>query len=155
MLPMILSAQLSITTATINPTCFGNSNGTIFSTPTGGTAPYTYLWSNGKNTKDINLLAAGTYSVTVTDSKGSTAETSATLTQPTKLDLGFSYVDSGDGIYTATLTATGGTPNYLFTRTGMTGWDSNNVFVIPAGTYRFKAKDANDCQVQILKKIPQ
>ncbi|MCS3795096.1 RICIN domain-containing protein [Niastella sp. OAS944] len=43
---------------------------TVTANATGGTAPYTYSWSNGATTQSINVNAAGTYSVTVTDSKG-------------------------------------------------------------------------------------
>jgi hypothetical protein len=39
-------------------------------TVAGGTAPYTYLWDNGETTECINVAAAGTYGVTVTDVNG-------------------------------------------------------------------------------------
>ncbi|MBL0054303.1 MAG: hypothetical protein IPP29_23890 [Bacteroidetes bacterium] len=42
----------------------------VQATATGGTAPYTYLWSNGKTTAANNNIAAGTYTATVTDAKG-------------------------------------------------------------------------------------
>lgn len=48
----------------------GASNGSIAITVTGGTAPYTYAWSNGATTTEVNNLAAGTYSVEVTDANG-------------------------------------------------------------------------------------
>lgn len=47
--------------------CAGTSNGTATATVTGGTIPYRYLWSNGATTNSISGLAAGNYSVTVTD----------------------------------------------------------------------------------------
>lgn len=50
----------------------GANNGSITITVTGGTAPYTYAWSNGATTAEINNLAAGTYSVEVTDANGCT-----------------------------------------------------------------------------------
>lgn len=43
-------------------------------TVNGGTAPYTYLWSNGATTKDLTNILPGTYTVTVTDNNGFTTE---------------------------------------------------------------------------------
>ena len=47
--------------------CFGSATGSVTLTVSGGTAPYTYLWSNGATTQDLTDVIAGTYSVTVTD----------------------------------------------------------------------------------------
>ncbi|MBB4078838.1 gliding motility-associated-like protein [Lewinella aquimaris] len=64
------------TFTTIDPTCLGDDNGSIFVTPTGGTpnsdGTYNYLWSNNTSgnptrSNNINNLAAGTYSVTISD----------------------------------------------------------------------------------------
>ena len=38
----------------------------------GGVAPFTYLWNNGVTTEDLTNIAAGTYTVTVTDANGCT-----------------------------------------------------------------------------------
>lgn len=56
----------------------GGNDGTITTTVTGGTAPYTYDWSNdgtGDNDDNASLsgLAGGTYTLTVTDANGCTA----------------------------------------------------------------------------------
>jgi CshA-type fibril repeat protein len=65
-------AGLSISGSNIIPNCPATSNGTIDITPAGGTQPYTYLWSNGAVTQDLSGIASGTFTVTVTDSKGCT-----------------------------------------------------------------------------------
>jgi len=51
----------------------GQDNGSALATPAGGTAPYTFLWSNGQTGGEATGLAAGSYSVTATDSKGCAA----------------------------------------------------------------------------------
>ncbi|WP_276504990.1 Ig-like domain repeat protein, partial [Terrimonas pollutisoli] len=60
------AAALALSEAHVNVLCFGNATGSVDLTVNGGTAPYTYLWSNGAATQDITALVAGTYSVTVT-----------------------------------------------------------------------------------------
>ncbi|MBL31484.1 MAG: hypothetical protein CMP62_01990 [Flavobacteriales bacterium] len=50
--------------------CPGENNAMINLYPTAGTPPYTYLWSNGATTEDIDSLSPGLYSVTVIDSNG-------------------------------------------------------------------------------------
>ncbi|MBC7607223.1 MAG: SprB repeat-containing protein, partial [Burkholderiales bacterium] len=47
--------------------CQGGGTGSIDLTVSGGTPAYTYLWNNGATSQDISGLAAGTYTVTVTD----------------------------------------------------------------------------------------
>ena len=66
--------------ATSTPESCGTMNGTATVTASGGTAPYTYLWSPGSQTSQTATgLSAGTYTVTVTDSKGCTGTSSATV----------------------------------------------------------------------------
>jgi len=48
-------------------TCIFKNDGSINLTPSGGTAPYSYYWSNGQTTQNISNLATNIYTVTVTD----------------------------------------------------------------------------------------
>jgi len=50
--------------------CLGSSNGYISTFPSGGTAPYNYLWSNDSTVQNVSNLAAGEYWIKVTDSHG-------------------------------------------------------------------------------------
>jgi hypothetical protein len=134
-------------TSTTNVLCFGQSTGSINITVTAGTSPYTYLWSNGATTEDISGLAAGTYSVTVTDANACTATASATITQPTQLIVSETHTSIAcfGGNSTVTINATGGTPSYTGTGT----------FIRPAGTHNFTVTDANGCTATISVIITQ
>jgi hypothetical protein len=69
-------------------TCFGGSNGATDLTVKGGTAPYTYLWTNGETTEDLTNLVTGRYGVTVTDMNGFTYTESVEVAEPSEIILG-------------------------------------------------------------------
>ena len=62
--------QLLLTSSITDEQCPGYANGSIDVTVSGGTEPYTYNWSTGATTEDIDNLTQGSYTVTVTDSNG-------------------------------------------------------------------------------------
>lgn len=62
----------------------GLSNGQIIANVTGGQGPYTYSWSNGANTDEIDDLAAGSYTLTLTDGNGCSATQSVTISNTTE-----------------------------------------------------------------------
>jgi len=74
-----INPQINLTTTTTPVPCASAPIGMVNLTTSGGTAPYKYIWSNGKTTEDINNLTAGTYTVTVTDAKGCFEIKSATV----------------------------------------------------------------------------
>jgi hypothetical protein len=71
--------NLTVSTSSTNETTAGANDGTATATPASGNTPYTYSWSNSGTTSAISGLAPGTYTVTVTDAKGCTANGSATV----------------------------------------------------------------------------
>ncbi|RLD85880.1 MAG: hypothetical protein DRJ02_09575, partial [Bacteroidetes bacterium] len=94
-------------------------------------------------------LAAGTYTVTVTDANGCTADASVTITEPEELiaDLEFEPIECFGGTTTVTIIAQGGTPDYTYTFNGET--NGTGVFEnISAGTdYPWLVVDAHGCEV--------
>jgi hypothetical protein len=74
------NVQLSVVQVNVN--CYGASTGSIDLTPTGGIEPFTFLWSNGAITEDLNHLPDGTYSVLVIDANACTAAAEYKITQP-------------------------------------------------------------------------
>lgn len=59
--------------------CTGNNNGFVQLSVAGGTMPYTYSWSNGATTEDINNLIDSIYTVVVTDTNGCTTTDTAVV----------------------------------------------------------------------------
>jgi large repetitive protein len=127
--------------------CNGASDGGITVTPSGGTAAYTYTWSNGDNTASISGLIAGTYTATITDANGCITTSSETVTEPTVL-IATSVVDSniscnGDNDGGATASASGGTGAYTY------AWSNSattaTITGVVAGTYTATITDANGC----------
>ena len=82
--PTVLAASTIVDS---NVSCNGNTNGGAMASAMGGTAPYTYSWSNGATTASIAGVPAGTYTVTVTDNNGCTANESVTITEPAALSV--------------------------------------------------------------------
>ena len=64
------SSPIMVGLSTTPATCIFNNDGVIAATATGGTAPYTYTWSNGATTATASALATGNYYLTVHDAVG-------------------------------------------------------------------------------------
>lgn len=61
---------LVVTVSVVHETCSGDCNGVALATTTGGSMPYSWLWSNGEDSLAIADLCSGYYTITVTDSLG-------------------------------------------------------------------------------------
>jgi hypothetical protein len=139
------SGTLAATAASTSATCL-SPNGTATATITGGTAPFTTLWSNGGNTTVITGLAAGAYSVTVTDANGcvSTASTTVTTNSGTLATTAASTSATCLSLNgTATATITGGTAP--FTTSWSNAGNTTALTGLAAGAYSVTVTDANGC----------
>jgi hypothetical protein len=72
----------------VQPWCNGSASGLISPSATLGTAPYTYLWSNGSTTAQLSNVPAGTYTLQVTDQTGCFEMYTTTLTDPFVITFG-------------------------------------------------------------------
>lgn len=146
------AAALTASAVVTDVLCFGGTDGKVDLTVAGGTIPYTFVWSNGATTEDLTNVAAGTYSVTVTDANSCTATASGTVNQPPVLVA--SAINSGPVCVGDPLTLTGG-PNGMATYawTGPAGFTSAlqsplvSASATPAmaGTYTLTVTDLNGC----------
>lgn len=69
-------ANISVNYTLTEVSCNNDSDGAISLNISGGTEPYSYLWDNGSEAKNLSGLSAGVYTVTVTDFNGCTASKS-------------------------------------------------------------------------------
>ncbi|MAL60643.1 MAG: hypothetical protein CMC14_11400, partial [Flavobacteriaceae bacterium] len=151
--PGALSSGIAVT----NVNCYGDSTGSLDLTVTGGTPPYSFLWSpGGQTTEDLSGLSAGTYSVLITDARGCTLNDSATVMQPTA-ELSLSIISQTDivcmGLGSVTVEATGGTPPYFYSLDGGAPQGSGVFSDLAEGTYTISVLDGNGCNDSVTVTI--
>lgn len=137
-------------TSTTNPrsaSCQSSTDGAVGMSVFGGTAPYTYLWSDASTIEDLFGVAPGTYDVTITDANGCTAINSATVSGPVD-SIASSIVKTDancaeDITGTATLTVSGGSTPYSYFWSNFS--TNQDVTGLDAGTYSVVITDANGC----------
>ncbi|MFI5218171.1 MAG: T9SS type A sorting domain-containing protein [Bacteroidia bacterium] len=149
--------QLNVFSGPSSVPCYGDSIGVLTATATGGTIPYSYLWSNSAVTPVITNLNAGTYTVTVTDANNCTATISATVTEPPQLNISISTTTNvscygyADGLLCATVTGGIGPYAYLWSN----GATAQCIASLVAGTYSITVMDANSCTASTVVTITQ
>jgi hypothetical protein len=142
---IVSPTQLAETNVITNVNCFGENNGAIDLAITGGVSPYTYLWNTGATTEDLNAVANGSYSVTVTDANGCQTNISTTMNivstvQITVDNVQDEAVQLGGAI---DVSVSGGqAPYYFLWNTGLT---TASISGLVAGTYTVTVTDINGC----------
>ncbi len=147
--PIVVSSTVQ------NETDAGASDGSASVSVTGGTAPYTYLWSNGATTSSISNISAGVYQATVTDVNGCSTvinvavsnagcaiTATATVIEP-------KCSDSADGSVTINV-QNGGDEADAIWPDGQTGLTRND---LAAGNYNVIIEDESGCPLTILVEI--
>ena len=160
--------------------CFGDTNGVINGTISGGTAPYTITNDISGTTVNVtteggsfsfNGLAAGNYTFTIRDANSSTNDAgctttaSANVTQPNQISAATTITDVscfGDASGSIDGTITGGTAPYTITNNTTaqvtnvaTDGGNFNITGLIAGTYNYTIEDDNGCTIPLTHTIDQ
>ncbi|SNS07778.1 gliding motility-associated C-terminal domain-containing protein [Belliella buryatensis] len=129
--------------------CADDQNGAISLQVSGGQAPFTYKWSNGKTTKDISGLSAGNYQVLIEDAAGCSLSKSFEIKAATAMELEAVKITditcAGDDNGTIELGITGG--QAPFTYEWSNGAKTAKITNLKAGSYSVKVNDAVGCSV--------
>ncbi|WP_174544390.1 SprB repeat-containing protein, partial [Flavobacterium glycines] len=144
-----LSATISNST---NVNCYGGATGSATVSVTGGTTAYSYSWNTTpvQTTATATNLAAGTYTVNVTDAKGCTTSAQVTITQPAAA-LSATISNStnvncyGGATGSATVSVTGGTTAYSYSWNTTPVQTTATATNLAAGTYTVNVTDAKGC----------
>jgi uncharacterized protein (TIGR02145 family) len=140
-------AVLSISNNIVNSSCPLATNGSITTTVAGGVSAYSYQWSNGATTTNINSLTAGIYTLTVTDANGCTKTQQATVLSGTNFPT-VSLTNNSPicalGINgTISSTVAGGSTPYTYLWSN--GATVTNINGLTSGTYSLTVTDNNGC----------
>lgn len=138
---------MSTSFTTVNENC-NNNNGSINLTVTGGTPPYTYLWSNGATTEDLNGLSMGTYSCSIHDATNCGYNTTSISINDLAgtLAIASSSVTNescGNGVGAINITVSGGVTPYTYSWSN--GATTEDVSGLSAGAYTVTVLGANGC----------
>jgi gliding motility-associated-like protein len=132
-------------TSSVTPTNAGcNSTGSAIANVSGGSAPYTYNWSNGQSSQTATGLTAGNFTVTVTDASGCTSTATVTITSSSSLSVSTNSTQQQCNTPgTATATPTGGSAPYTYAwNNGQTNATATG---LAAGNYTVTVTSANGC----------
>ena len=143
-----VTAAIQLTLSVIDASC-GQANGSIAVTASSGTAPYTYLWSNGASTSSATNLTSGNYSVTVTDKNGCLIDTAIDINDNGIMTPVTTVIDESCSLKngSAAVTVSGGTPPYTYVWN--TGATTQNITNIASGIYSVTISDGKGCDTTI------
>lgn len=149
-----------IATHTMTPVvCYGESNGTVDVNTTGGTAPYSYEWTNSTyqlstDVEDLINFPSDLYYLTITDIHNCVYTDTFYITQPdllTGTTVGVDILCKYDATGEIDLTMQGGIPSYLYQWTNSTGTvvgTTEDLMNLVADTYDLLVTDANLCSFE-------
>jgi len=132
----------------VDASCFGASDGAIYLEVHNGNGVYTFNWSNGATTQNLENIPAGVYSVEISD--GNNCQlfvTGIVVSQPSEIVIQgtltqLSYLGASDGSIVTLVS--GGNPPYTYAwSNGQTTPDIHN---LTAGAYVLTVTDADGCQ---------
>lgn len=151
------AASIELSEEIKTASCTEGTLGSIVLNVTGGTAPYTFAWSNGQTTKDIFDLEQGTYEVTVKDQVGCSITKSFEVQSPEAVEVTVARVvhnhcfgaEEGE----IEIEVKGGKAPYSFSWSN--GAKTQNLNRLKGGTYTLNVSDALGCTIETVVEIAQ
>lgn len=138
----------TLSSSTVEESCFGDNDGSLTVSVSGGTSPYTYdIGSGPQGSGTFTNLAQGSYTVTVIDGNSCTNSINVTLGGPAELlvnSIGTDETCPGVADGQINVTATGGTGTLMYD-IGSGQQASSSFANLTPNTYNVTVTDANGC----------
>ncbi len=140
--------QVDSITAT---SCYSGNDGAIYTTVSGGTLPYNYIWNSGVNQQsdDVSSLIAGTYYLQLIDAIGCESFDTIIVSQPTEIVASFTSINSNcnscDG--SASVSVSGGTSTGNYSYEWSNGGSINNAIDLCSGVFSVNISDDANCTI--------
>lgn len=148
--PLVIGAPMILNPTGVNLSCNGAGNGEASVSVNGGVLPFSYSWNTTpvQTSATATNLAAGTYTVTVTDAANTVQTAQVIITEPSAMQLSETHTDvfcigASDG--TATVTVSGGQAPYTYAWPQNGGQTTASINNMSPGTYPCIVTDANNC----------
>lgn len=136
--------------------CSGESTGAINVSVSGGTAPYSYIWSNGNIDQNLSNIAAGEYTLEVMDANACFVEITATINNaPNTIEITDANIThaseymANDG--SISINIVGGLSPYNINWTLLSDnadlGDQESISDLFSGTYQVTVSDSNGCSI--------
>ena len=152
--PLVLDVNID-DSQTVLPYCIGVNTASLSAIASGGTPGYSYEWNDNlvqpQITSTATALLAGTYTITVTDSKGCTASDTRTIANTNTMGTSVSSLQTiscyGENDGQALVSTVGGHAPYTYEWYGPNGYGSTNDTIsnLLAGVYSVTVRDTNNC----------
>ncbi|HLP22051.1 MAG TPA: T9SS type A sorting domain-containing protein [Chitinophagales bacterium] len=145
----VINAGIIITAGQVErPICIGDSSGSVALTVTGGTTPYTYVWSNGATTAQLDSVPAGSYSVTVSDVTACSAIFDYNLNPANDVWGYYVYLSATEANCGNTGAVLADVQNGVapYTYLWSNGDTTQNIAQLPGGEYSITVSDSSGCR---------
>jgi large repetitive protein len=152
----LLSAPISLTMLKEEPSCFGARDGSIEANVSGGVAPFMFQWENNNSqSSKLSSIAAGTYSLRITDQQGCVLNETIDVAQPSEVKMTVKSIPvcSGQPTGEIDIQVEGGTLPYEYSISGNDYVSISKFTNVPAGSYTVRVRDAGQCSASSTVQI--
>ncbi len=144
----------SVTSSSIDETCFGKADGSITVQPYGGISPYAYQWNDAlsQTSQTVSNLSQGTYIVVVRDSGGCSFSQSVDVKSPTEIiaTMSDTTLFCGTANGKITVSVSGGWPSvngYDYLWNDSASQTTQTASGLSSGNYTVVIKDSTGCEI--------